>query len=151
MTMLFTRYKTIKHEVVLWVDGKMSMEAHLVKMEHFQKKRRNYIRIAKFVILGGFIIVAAVILSVFIPRAGLSIEVIERGGIVGSTTIKVNNNNFNALNDVTIQFGEQGKIQNIGDMGPFSSVFVNPEVGESNFDKIIVKANNGEVESVKPR
>jgi hypothetical protein len=81
----------------------------------------------------------------------LSIEVIERGGIVGSTSIKVNNNNFNALNDVTVQFGEQGKIQNIGDMGQFSSVFVNPEAGESNFDKIIVKANNGEIESVKFR
>jgi hypothetical protein len=81
----------------------------------------------------------------------LSIEVIERGGIIGSTSIKVNNNNFNALNDVTVQFGEQGKIQNIGDMGPFSSVFVNPEAGESNFDKIIVKANNGEIESVRFR
>ena len=88
---------------------------------------------------------AAVILLVFIPRAGLSIEIIERGGIVSSTSIKVNNNNFNALNDVTVQFGEQGKIQNIGDMGPFSSVFVNPDAGELNFDKIIVKANNGEI------
>jgi hypothetical protein len=117
----------------------------------FPKKSRNWIRIGKFVILGGFIVVTTVILSVFIPRAGLSIEIIERGGIVGSTSIKVNNNNFNTLNDVTVQFGEQGKIQNIGDMGPFSSVFVNPEAGESNFDKIIVKANNGEIESVKFR
>ena len=106
----------------------------------FPKKRRNWTRIFKFAILGGFIILAAVILSVFIPRAGLSIEVIERGGIVGSMTVKVNNNNFNTLNDVSVQFGEQGKIQMIGDMGPFSSVFVNPEAGESNFDKIIVKA-----------
>ena len=49
----------------------------------FPKKKRNWIRIGKFAILGGFIILGS-LLSVFIPRAGLSIEVIERGGIVGS-------------------------------------------------------------------
>ena len=78
----------------------------------------------------------------FIPRAGLSIEVIERGGIVGSVTVKINNNNLNTLKDVSVQFGEQGKIQMIGDMGPFSSVFVNPETEEMDYDRIIVKANN---------
>jgi hypothetical protein len=116
-----------------------------------KKKARNYTRIAKFVILGGFIIVAAVVLSVFIPRAGLSVEVIERGGIVSSIAVKINNNNFNTLNDVTVQFGEHGRIQTIGNMGPFSSVFISPESEELNFDKVIVKANNGEIESVKFR
>jgi hypothetical protein len=38
MTMRCTRYKTIRHEDILWADGKMSMEAHLVKVEDFQKK-----------------------------------------------------------------------------------------------------------------
>jgi hypothetical protein len=84
--------------------------------------RRNYIRIAKFVILVGFIIVAVVVLSVFIPRAGLNIEIIERGGIIGSIVVKINNNNFDTLNDVIVQFGEQGKIQRIDKMSPFSSV-----------------------------
>lgn len=115
----------------------------------FPSKQRNWIRIGKFAILGGFIIVALVILSVFIPRAGLSIEVIERGGIVGSMSVKINNNNFNTLNDVSVQFGEQGKVQTIGDMGPFSSVFVNPETEEMDYDRIIVKANNGEVQATK--
>ena len=87
----------------------------------------------------------------FIPRAGLSIEVIERGGIVGSVTVKINNNNLNTLKDVSVQFGEQGKIQMIGDMGPFSSVFVNPETEEMDYDRIIVKANNGEVQATKIR
>ncbi|MFY9565229.1 MAG: hypothetical protein WAM27_05445 [Nitrososphaeraceae archaeon] len=114
----------------------------------FPKKKRNWIRIGKFAILGGFIILAAVLLSVFIPRAGLSIEVIERGGIVGSVSVKVNNNNFNSLNDVSVQFG---KVQMIGDMGPFSSVFVNPETEEMAYDRIIVKANNGEVQATKFR
>ena len=45
-------------------------------------------------------------LALEVARAGLNIEIIERGGIVSSTSIKVNNNNFNALNDVTVQFGE---------------------------------------------
>lgn len=117
----------------------------------FPKKRRNWNRIFKFVISGGFIIVAVVILSVFIPRAGLSIEVIERGGIVGSVTVKINNNNLNTLKDVSVQFGEQGKFQMIGDMGPFSSVFVNPEIEEMDYDRIIVKANNGEVQATKIR
>ena len=117
----------------------------------FPKKKRNWIRIGKFAILGGFIILAAVLLSVFIPRAGLSIEVIERGGIVDSVSVKVNNNNFNSLNDVSVQFGEHGKVQMIGDMGPFSSVFVNPEAEEMAYDRIIVKANNGEVQATKFR
>ena len=117
----------------------------------FPKKKRNWIRIGKFTILWGFIILAAVLLSVFIPRAGLSIEVIERGGIVGSVSVKVNNNNFNSLNDVSVQFGEHGKVQMIGDMGPFSSVFVNPETEEMAYDRIIVKANNGEVQATKFR
>jgi hypothetical protein len=117
----------------------------------FPKKGRDWIRIGKFAILGGFIILAAVLLSVFIPRAGLSIEVIERGGTVGSESVKVNNNNFNSLNGVSVQFGEQGKVQMIGDMGPFSSVFVNPETDEMDYDRIIVKANNGEVQAVKFR
>ena len=115
----------------------------------FPNKQRNWIRIGKFAIIGGFIIVALVILSVFIPRAGLSIEVIERGGIVGSMSVKLNNNNFNTLKDVSVQFGEQGKVQTIGDMGPFSSVFVNPETEEMDYDRIIVKANNGEVQATR--
>lgn len=115
------------------------------------RPRRNYIRIAKFVILVGFIIVAVVVLSVFIPRAGLNVEIIERGGIIGSIVVKINNNNFDTLNDVMVQFGEQGKIQRIDKMGPFSSVMITPESQELNFDKVIVKANNGKIETIKFR
>ena len=38
-----------------------------------------------------------------------------------------------------------------GNMAPFSSVMITPEVRDMNFDKIIVKANNGKMESVKYR
>jgi hypothetical protein len=50
-----------------------------------------------------------------------------------------------------VQFGEKGGIQQIGDMGSFSSVMITPEPQDMNFDKIIVKANNGKMESVKFR
>lgn len=63
----------------------------------------------------------------------------------------MSNNNFENINDVTVQFGEKGRIQNIGNMGPFSSVMITPEARDMNFDKVIVKANNGKMESVKFR
>ncbi|MFL6403514.1 MAG: hypothetical protein ACJ71M_08565 [Nitrososphaeraceae archaeon] len=114
----------------------------------------NRIRIAKLAIKVGFVIVAIVFLSVFIPRYGLNTEIIQRSegaGAIQTISIKLSNNNFETTNDVTVQFGEKGRIQNIGNMGPFSSVMITPEVRDMNFDKIIVKANNGKMESVKFR
>ncbi len=32
----------------------------------------------KYIMIGGFVIVAIIVLSVFIPRAGLSVEIFER-------------------------------------------------------------------------
>ena len=87
------------------------------------KVRRNYIKIAKIGIIVGFVVVAVVVLSVFLPRVGVSIEIIERGGLIGSITAKISNNNFDNLNDVVVQFGESGTPQNLGTIGPFTSVF----------------------------
>ena len=112
------------------------------------------VRIAKLAIKLGFIIVAIVFLSVFIPRYGLNTEIIQRSegaGAIQTISIKVSNNNFENINDVTVQFGDKGRIQNIGNMGPFSSVMITPEARDMNFDKVIVKANNGKMESVKFR
>jgi hypothetical protein len=112
------------------------------------------IRVAKLAIKVGLVIVAIVLLSVFIPRYGLNTEIIQRSegaGAIQTISIKLSNNNFETINDVTVQFGEKGRIQNIGNMGPFSSVMITPEAREMNFDKIIVKANNGKMESVKFR
>jgi hypothetical protein len=112
------------------------------------------VRIAKLAIKLGFIIVAIVFLSVFIPRYGLNTEIIQRSegaGAIQTISIKVSNNYFENINDVTVQFGEKGRIQNIGNMGPFSSVMITPEARDMNFDKVIVKANNGKMESVKFR
>ena len=115
------------------------------------KVRRNYIKIAKIGITVGFVVVALVVLSVFLPRVGVSIEIIERGGLIGSVTAKISNNNFDSLNDVVVQFGEEGIPQNLGNIGPFASVFSSPNPSELEFDRIILTANDGEVRVVKYR
>jgi hypothetical protein len=117
-------------------------------------KRWNRIRITKLAIRVGFIIVAVVFLSVFIPRYGLNIEIIQRSeaaGAIQTISVKISNNNFESLNNVIVQFGEKGRIQQIGNMGPFSSVMITPEPQDMNFGKIIVKADNGKIQSVKFR
>lgn len=121
----------------------------------FPTIRGNYIRIAKYAILAGFVVVTVVVLSVFIPRSGLNVEIIERSEVMGTmqtVSIKISNNNFGTLNNVEIQFGEQGPVQSIGNMGPFSSVMISPPDADSlNFDKVTVTANNGEVQTIKSR
>lgn len=69
----------------------------------FPNTRRSYIRIAKYVIIAGFIIVTVVVLSVFIPRSGLNVEIIERSEVMGTmqtVSVKISNNNFGSLNNV---------------------------------------------------
>jgi hypothetical protein len=121
----------------------------------FPNFRRSYIRIAKYVIIVGFIIVAVVVLSVFIPRSGLNVEIIERSEVMGTmqtVSVRISNNNFGSLNNVEVRFGDQGQVQQIGDMGPFSSVMLTPsDPNNLDFDRIIVSANDGEVEVIKSR
>lgn len=120
----------------------------------FPRIGRNYVRIAKYVILVGFVIVAVVVLLVFIPRSGLNVEIIERSEVMGTmqtVSVKISNNNFGTLNDVEVQFGDQREIQTIGDMGPFSSVMITPPTDALNFDRVIVTANNGEVQTIKTK
>ena len=115
------------------------------------KVKRNYIKIAKVGIIVGFVVVALVVLSVFLPRVGVSIEIIERGGLIGSITAKISNNNFDSLKGVVVQFGENGIPQNLGDIGPFASVFSSPNPSELEFDRIILTANDGDVRLVRYR
>jgi hypothetical protein len=121
----------------------------------FPNTRRSYIRIAKYVIIAGFIIVTVVVLSVFIPRSGLNVEIIERSEVMGTmqtVSVKISNNNFGSLNNVEVQFDDQERVQPIGDMGPFSSVMITPPDPDNlDFDRIIVTANDGEVEVIKSK
>lgn len=121
----------------------------------FPNIRGSYIRIAKYAIIAGFIIVAVIVLSVFIPRSGLNVEIIERSEVMGTmqtVSVKISNNNFGSLSNVEVQFGDQGQVQPIGDMGPFSSVMITPsDPSRLDFDSIIVTANDGEVQVIKSR
>jgi hypothetical protein len=116
--------------------------------------RTKRIRFAKKIIMIGFIIVAAVVLTVFLLRAGLYIEIIQREegmGTLQTITVRLSNNNFNSLNDVTVQFGEDGKAQRIGNMGPFSTVTITPPAEDMDFENIIARANNGQIQVIKSR
>ncbi|MDX1373721.1 MAG: hypothetical protein R3321_14705 [Nitrososphaeraceae archaeon] len=126
------------------------------KWDEYGKERhskRDYKKIAKYVIAGGFVVVAIVVLSVFIPRAGLTVEISEREAAhsVKTISVKINNNYPHELKDVTVQFGDNGKKYTFGNIGPFSAIFVTPDEGELNFDKVIVSANNGEFRTIKYR
>ena len=102
----------------------------------------------------GIVIVTVVVLTVFISRAGLFIEIIQRDegmGTLQTITVRLSNNNFNSISDVKVQFGEGGRVQTIGNMGPFSSVTITPPIEDMDFENIIVRANNGQVQVVKSR
>jgi hypothetical protein len=116
------------------------------------KKKRDWIRIARYAIYGSFAIVAIVVLLVFIPRAGLSVEIFETGEDLSTISIKINNNNAHEIHDVTIAFDDNtGKKQNYNSMAPFSSIFVTPEKEDLDFQKITVTADNGKLETLKYR
>ena len=108
----------------------------------------------KYIMIGGFVIVAIVVLSVFIPRAGLSIEILERSEAMHSVktiSVKLNNNNPYEIREVIVQFGENGKQRSFGNIGPFGAIFITPDPNELNFDKVIVSANGGSIQTVKTR
>jgi hypothetical protein len=114
------------------------------------RKSKNLPKLIKKIIYIGFIIVAVVILAVFIPRAGLNVELLQRGGEIETISTKINNNNFFPIHNVTVQF-DNGKTQNIGDLGPFGSAMISPESENIDFKKITVRANDGQIESIKNR
>ena len=106
----------------------------------------------KYIMFGGMVIVAIVVLSVFIPRAGLNIEIIERNEAmhsVNTISVKVNNNSPQEIRDVMVQFGDKGEVQSFGNIGPFSAIFITPENDELNFDRVTVSANGGNIKTVK--
>ena len=113
-------------------------------------KKRNFYKIIRRIIFVGFVVVAAVVLFVYFSTAGLNIEIIQRGGPVETISVKLSNNNFNSINNVTVQFDDD-QIQPLGNMGPFASIFVSPDGGDSEFKKVVVKANNGQIEAIKNR
>ena len=114
----------------------------------------NIIRTTKRLLIIGLVVVVAIILTIILTRGGIYIDIIEREegmGTLQTLTVRISNNNFNSLNDVTVQFGEDGKVQTIGDMGAFSSITITPPPEDMDFENIIVRANNGQVQVIKSR
>jgi hypothetical protein len=73
-------------------------------------------------------------------------------GTMQTVSVRISNNNFGTLNNVEVQFGDQGPVESVGDMGPFSSVMITPPDADSlNFDKVIVTASNGQVQTIRSR
>lgn len=114
------------------------------------RKKRNWFKLIRRLIFIGFAIVAVVILYVYFATSGLNAEVIQRGGPVETISIKLSNNNFYSISNVTVQF-DNGQIQRFGNMGPFASIFITPEGGSSEFKHLLVTANNGEIKYMKNR
>lgn len=117
--------------------------------------RRDYRRIAKFVIVGGFVVLGAFMLTFFVSRAGLHVAIHERSEAVGTVrivTVQITNNSFETIRNVTVQFGDTGTMQQLGDMGPFAGALVSPDSDDDvDFDKVIVTANDGAINVVKYR
>ena len=86
----------------------------------------------------------------YFTTSGLNIEIIQRGGPVETVSVKLSNNNFFSINNVTVQFDNE-QVQSLGNMGPFASIFVTPESGSSNFRQVEVEANNGDIRLSKNR
>ncbi len=108
----------------------------------------------KYIMLGGIAVVAIIVLSVFIPRAGLNVEIIERNEAMNSVktiSIKLNNNSPQEIKDVLVQFGNTGKLHSFGNLGPFSGIFITPDPDEMNFDRVAVSANGGNIKAIKYR
>jgi hypothetical protein len=106
------------------------------------------------IIFIGFAVLGIIMISFFASRAGLPVALHERGEAIGTVqmvTAQISNNSFEALRNVTIQFGDKNPVQSVGDMGPFSGVLVSPEGDDYGFDGVIVTANEGAVRVVKYR
>ena len=122
------------------------------QFSHKGKKTRDWIRIARYGIYGGFAIVAIVVLLVFIPRAGLTVEIFETGETLSTISIKINNNNLQEIHNITLVFDDDYKNKQVfNSIAPFSAIFVTPDKDDLNFKKITVTADNGKLKTVKYR
>lgn len=116
-------------------------------------KRRNWARIAKFVILGGFIILGTVMAAFIIPRAGLHIEIHQRSEVIGTMqtiNVRVTNNTFETMRGVTVQFGD-GDVFELGDLAPFQGRLLTPDADNLDFDMVTATANGGEITVIEHR
>ena len=86
--------------------------------------------------LGGIAVVAIVVLSVFIPRAGLNVEIIERNEVMNSVKkfkyLKVNNNSPQEIKTLWHNLVIKASCILLN-LGPFSGIFNTPDPDEIEF------------------
>jgi len=117
------------------------------------RKRRNWARIAKFAIIGGFVVLAAVMTAFFIPRAGLYLEIIQRSEVIGTmqtVRVSITNNSLETMRDVAVQF-DGGRAIELGDLGPFQGRLLTPDEEDLDFTTVTATANEGAVTVTKHR
>lgn len=116
-------------------------------------KRRDWARIAKFVIMGGFIVLAIVMTAFIVPRAGLNVEIHQRSEVIGTmqtVSVRVTNNSFETMRGVTVQFSN-GDVFELGDLAPFQGRLISPDADNLDFDSVTATANDGAITVVKER
>lgn len=116
-------------------------------------KRRNWARIAKFVIIGGFVVLATVMAAFMIPRAGLHVEIIQRSEVIGTMqtiSVGITNNSFETMRGVSVQFDDSEPFE-LGDLGPFQRTLLTPDNEDLGFETVTATANDGAVIVTKHR
>lgn len=117
------------------------------------RRRRNWARIFKFVIIGGFIVLATFMAAFMIPRAGLHVEIFQRSEVIGTmqtVNARVTNNTFETMRGVTVQFGDDDVFE-LGDLAPFQGRLISPDADNLDFDRVTATANDGAITVVKHR
>ncbi len=117
------------------------------------RRRRNWAKIFKFVIAGGFIVLATVMAAFMIPRAGLHVEIFQRSEVIGTmqtVNARITNNSFETMRGVTVQFGD-GDVFELGDLAPFQGKLISPDSDNLDFDRVTATANDGAITVVKHR
>ncbi|NOJ28792.1 MAG: hypothetical protein DA328_01330 [Nitrososphaeraceae archaeon] len=117
------------------------------------KYTSSRIKKIRYIIFAGFVIVGIVILVTFMTRSGVTVDIQESGSAnsISTISIKINNNTPQKLENVMIQFDDNGSKINYGSINPFTSVPVTPEKQDFDFKKITVSANDGSLTIIKNR
>jgi len=115
--------------------------------------KSSKIKKIRYIIFAGFIIVGIVVLVTFFTRSGVTVDIQESGSAssISTISIKINNNTPQKLENVIIQFDDNGSKIIYGSINPFTSVPVTPDEQDFNFKKITVSANDGAITIIKNR
>ncbi len=107
----------------------------------------------RYIIFAGFAIVGIVVLVTFLTRGGVTIDIQDSGSAntISTISIKVNNNTPQKLENVVVQFDDNGSKISFDSISPFTSIPITPDKKDFDFKKITLSANNGDLIIIKNR